>query len=385
MTTPKVLPKKPWNDNFQKRYDAIYSFLTKKHKLQLDKDNFIKANKKLIFKLISEDKDWSEGTKESYLLAVGRYLNNINDKRGAKMFGEAGIAIKKKRDELEGNNELDAKEMDNFRHHDYFVNLINGMQERAQDGNQTETQNMKYLLLVLLTYQPPLRTSFYTSAFIIGQKKDNDGINNYILMNRRGGKAKAQYIVNKDKASNYKNFKMNKNLSIIDVSPEATTALNESLLNFPRFHLFEINGRPISQSTLLSWLREITGVAKIDIDIMRSSYITWYHEQNPRFIDREKLSKIMRHSQSTALRNYKKVFDSTQTEANDCSNIAAQKDIIIRELQTKLSVFEEQKPNQLQYNKKRRDVLFQLNKFNRKPRQATIDKYNLKSTNGKYL
>ena len=240
-------------------------------------------------------------------------------------------------------------------------------------------------MLVLLTYQPPLRTSFYTSAFIIGQKKDNDGINNYVLMNRRGGKVKAQYIVNKDKASNYKNFKMNKNLSTIDVSPEATTALNESLLNFPRFHLFEINGRPISQSTLLSWLREITGVAKIDIDIMRSSYITWYHEQNPRFIDREKLSKIMRHSQSTALRNYKKVFDSTQTEANDCSNIAAQKDIIIRELQTKLSVFEEQKPNQLQYNKKRRDVLFQLNKFNRKPRQATIDKYNLKNTNGKYL
>jgi hypothetical protein len=384
---PKLIAK-PWNDNFQKRYDAIYNFLTNKRNLTLNKDNFLIGNKKEVFKLITENKDWSDGTKESYLLACARWLNNHNDKRGAKMFGEAGIAIKIKRDEQEGHNTLDAKEVENFRHHQYFVDLIEAMKERSQLGNQTQLQNMKYLLLVILTYQPPLRTSFYTSALVISQKKENDNLNNFVLINRRGGHLKVQFIVNKDKASNYKTYKMNKNLSYIDVSEEASKAINESLVNFPRNHLFEINEKPITQSTLLNWLREITGVSKIDIDIMRSSYITWYHETHPKYIDRDKLSKVMRHSQATALRNYKKVFDVAQEpeeELKNCNQIMAQKELQIRDLQNKLTAYEEAKPDQLHFRKMRRDVIFQLNKFKRTPRQATVDRYDIKIVEGKYV
>lgn len=385
MTTLKI---KPWNDNFQKRYDAVFNFLTKKHNLNYNKDNFLIGNKKQVFKLINENSEWSDGTKESYLLAMGRWLNNRNDKRGAKMFGEAGIALKHKRDEQEGHNTLDEKELDNFRHHDYFVNLINAMKEQSQRGNQTQLQNMKYLLLVILTYQPPLRTSFYNSALIISQKKENDGLNNFVLINRRGGFVKAQFIVNKDKASNYKMYKMNKNLAYIDVSEEATKAINESLINFPRNFLFELNDKPVAQSTLLNWLRDISGVPKIDIDIMRSSYITWYHETHPKYIDREKLSKVMRHSQSTALKNYKKVFNNIkepEEQLLNCNQLMAQKEIQIRELQNKLSSYEENKPDQLHFNKMKRDVLFQLNKYKRTPRQSTLDKYNIKIVDGKYI
>lgn len=382
------LPQKPWNTNFQKRYDAIYNFLTKKQNLVLNKDNFLIKNKKQIFKLINENDNWSEGTKESYLLACSRWLNNNNDKRGAKMFGEAGIAIKHKRDEQEGHNMLDGKEQENFRHHQYFVDLIDAMKERSELGIQTQLQNMKYLLLVLLTYQPPLRTSFYNSALIISQNKENDELNNFVLLIRRGSSVKAQFIVNKDKASNYKTYKMNKKLSIIDVSVEATKAINESVLNFPRHHLFEINNKAISQSTLLNWLREITGVPKIDIDIMRSSYITWFHETHPKYIDRDKLSKVMRHSQTTALKNYRKVFDNTQEpeeELVSCNKLLVEKELELKELQNKLASYQDTKPDQLQYRKMRRDVIFQLNKFKRTPRQLTLDRYDIKIVDGKFI
>ena len=50
---------------------------------------------------------------------------------------------------------------------------------------------------------------------------------------------------------------MNKNLSFIDVEGEAKKAILNSYMNFPRNYLFEINNEPITDSTLLRWLREI--------------------------------------------------------------------------------------------------------------------------------
>ena len=190
----------------------------------------------------------------------------------------------------------------------YFVNLIDTLK---QDGNITITQHLKILLLTLLTYQPPLRTSFYTSALLLREKKDNDKKHNYVYINRRGS-SKVQYIINKDKASNYKVYNMNKNLSFIDVEGEAKEAIIDSYLNFPRNYLFELNNEPITDSTLLRWLRDITNVKGITIDIMRSSYITWYYETHPHYNDRDKLSKVMRHSQKTAQLNYNKVFTTEQ-------------------------------------------------------------------------
>ena len=83
----------------------------------------------------------------------------------------------------------------------------------------TKEQNLKYLLLNMLVYQAPLRTSFYNTAKFIRLKDDNNGIDNYILINRRG-KIKVSYIINKDKASNYKLYNMNKNLSKIELDYE---------------------------------------------------------------------------------------------------------------------------------------------------------------------
>ena len=72
-------------------------------------------------------------------------------------FQELGYSLKKQRDEAEGDNELDDKENKYFREHSFFDNLLDSIKV---DDIHTLKEHFTYLALSLLTYQPPLRTSF---------------------------------------------------------------------------------------------------------------------------------------------------------------------------------------------------------------------------------
>ena len=184
---------------------------------------------------------------------------------------------------------------------------------------------------------------------------------------------------------------MNKKLSVIELTPEATEALNESLLNYPRNYLFEIDNKPISQNTILRWLRDITNTPKINVDMMRASYITWYHDNNAKFNDREKLSQIMRHSQRTETQNYRKILSEEQTaQIEDCTEIKKSnilKDMKINELENRISGFLTSQPDKQLYGKRKRDILYNLNTKKRAPREDTLKKYNIKfdTSSGLYI
>ena len=140
----------------------------------------------------------------------------------------------------------------NYRPHGYFVNIINEV--NLQDI-QTLTKQYKYLILNLLTLQPPLRTSFYTTAKFLTKQTENNGEDNYIYINRRG-KLKVYYIVNKDKASNYKMYNMDKKLSKIQIKNEELCKLiYDSYMKYPRTYLFELNNKPIKQNTLIGLMK----------------------------------------------------------------------------------------------------------------------------------
>ena len=372
-----------WTKAHQERYDAIYSYL-KTLKLDINKDDYVeKLNYRYLFKYIMENPKWAESTKENYLFSIARKLNILKKKRHAKWFSEQAHNLQVKRAEAEGENGLDIKELVSWRPHQYFVDLIDTLK---QEANISQTQHLKILLLTLLTYQPPLRTSFYTTALLIREKKANDKQHNYIYITKKG-KSKVQYIVNKDKATNYKLYNMNKNLSFIDVEGEAKKALLESYSNFPRNFLLEINENPITDSTLLRWLREISGVDGITVDIMRSSYITWYYETHPHYNDRDKLSRVMRHSQKTAQLNYNKVF-TTEHREDDCretKKILVEREKQLREMQVMLDAYQVNKDDIKMYKKRRRDVIYQLKK-GRIPRDDTLKKYNIKKDdNGLFI
>ena len=370
--------KKTWTLSHQIRYNSLFNYITDTLKLNYNKESYLTDHKKEIFKLIEISPRWKDGTKESYFFMASRYLFNLNNNdKYAKIFADAGFKLMVKTQENTGNNELDEKEIENYRPREFFMNIISTFQNK---GTITKTEHLKELLLKLLVFQPPLRTSFYTSAFISRDKKDNDGTHNYIYLNRRG-MTTAYYIVNKDKASNYKLYNMNKKLSVIELTPEATQAINESLLNYPRNYLFEIDDKPISQNTLLRWLRDITGIDKINIDMMRASYITWFHNNNAKFNEREKLSQIMRHSQRTASQNYRKILTEDQTAKNeDCTEAKKNliiKDMKIKELENKITAYIQNKPDEQLYNKRRRDQIYNYNTKGRAPRNATLKKYNI--------
>jgi hypothetical protein len=107
----------------------------------------------------------------------------LKKKRYAKFFTDKAVELKTIREELEGQNGLDDKEKENWKPHEYFENLIDTLK---QEANISITQHLKILLLTLLTYQPPLRTSFYTTALLIREKNANDKNHNYVYINRRG-------------------------------------------------------------------------------------------------------------------------------------------------------------------------------------------------------
>lgn len=189
-----------WSPAHQERYNAIYGYLKNELQLNINKDNFVDTiTPRILFKYIMENPKWAISTKENYLFAIARKLNILKKSKQAKWFSEQAHELQMKRGDNEGINGLDEKEKENWRPHQYFVDILKNLK---QEANITISQHLKILLLTLLTYQPPLRTSFYTTALILRDKKDNDKKHNYVYINRRGS-SKVQYIINKDKASNY--------------------------------------------------------------------------------------------------------------------------------------------------------------------------------------
>jgi len=106
---------------------------------------------------------------------------------------------------------------------------------------------------------------------------------------------------------------MNKKLSIISIENDKLVKLiNESYKKYPRNYLLEIDDKPITHATFLEWLRKITDVKLINNDILRSSYINWFYDNNKTMGSREKLALQMRHSVLTAQKNYRKVIETVE-------------------------------------------------------------------------
>ena len=308
---------------------------------------------------------------------IARYLfNKKNNDRYVKIYSQKGYDYMKSNSKKEGNNELDEKEKVNYRDYEYFKNILDN-----HHAPTTLNAHYKYLLLSMLVLQPPLRTNFYSSASLLETLDRNDHINNFIYINRRG-KVHAYLFVNKDKASKYKIYSMDKSLSKIPiVSDQLAQMLSDSFKNYPRKYLFENkNKKPVGDSTLNKWLREITGLPAINFDMMRSIYITWFYKNNKTFGERDKLALQMRHSQGTASKNYLKVFDDKKlTPIEETEKL--KKEFLRIEHENQLLKGEmikiKMEDGEPIYNKRRGDILYRLNKKGVIPRSNTLEKYNI--------
>jgi len=356
---------------------------------KIDEFTFIDDYKRQLYKIINENENRQDGSNEALFYMIARYLYNFGNKRYSKLYSQYGHELTKKIQEKETMNEQDEKEIENYRPHDYFVDLIDKIN---YDEIKTIQKHYEYLLLSLLIFQPPIRTSFYTTCKFLFKKDDNNNEDNYIYITRRG-KINVYYIVNKDKASNYKLYNMDKNLSKIKIEDDKLAKLiYDSYVKYPREYLFELNNKPISQHTLLTYLRKITNVEKINVDIMRSSYINWFYKNNTTLYQKDKLSKQMRHSVITAMKNYYKDSNlSPEEKDNKIEELTKENYELknkISELTEKLKKYEESKTedvNDKAYLKKRKDALYNLNVRKQTSKEETLKKYNIKFENGKYI
>ena len=192
----------------------------------VDEYSYIDDNRRNLMTIIEKNEKWSNKSKEALLFMVAKYLrsttNNKNE-RYSKLYSQAGYNLLLKNREKEHENKQDSKESINYREHQYFINILNDID---YDNIKTLTAHYQYLLLSLLTYQPPLRTNFYLTCKIINRKNDNDKTNNFIRIDKRG-KLKAYYIVNNDKVSNTKTYNINKDLSKIKIEDKKLCELLE--------------------------------------------------------------------------------------------------------------------------------------------------------------
>jgi hypothetical protein len=374
----KVNTKKPWSDLHQKKLIWLYNWYTNNYDSQANIETFIDKNKRKLMTLILNNKDWSIASKEALLFMIARYLYNIkNNDRYVKLYAQSAYDLLQEKNKLEGLNELDQKEIENHKPIEFLNNCLEVHKEKEKENI---IEHFKHLLLMLLIFQPPLRTNFYSSAKFLRLLTENNKKDNYVYINKKG-KLKVYYIVNKDKATNYKLYNMNKDLTKIQLdNQELVNFINYSFDTYPREYLFEKNGKKLSDATLLKYLRDITKTQLINFDMIRSAYITYFYEHNKTFNKREELSKQMRHSQHTASKNYLKVSNTDASQPEE-EIVNLNKTIIqlknnIDNCQNKLGVFQSQPESEKAYNKKKKDIIYLLNK-GKTSKPETIKKYGI--------
>lgn len=376
---PPKMP--PWSDIQQKKYLWLYNYLITldtKYKTLKPDDYLIKFNKRNLIQLINNNNNWSDSSKESLFFTVARWLElNKPTDNFIKQFKELGYKLKVKRDKQEGENQPDKKELENIQPFEYFINILNDIKP---DEIITRQKHYEYLILALLTLQPPIRTSFYISAKITNTLKNLSSSENYIYIKND----QAFYIVNKDKVSNTKKYNSKAELNYIDITDKRLIQiLNNSILKFNREYLFESNQKgTIKQETLLKYLRNITNLKAINIDMMRAIYITNFYKDNKTYKAREELSLKMRHSVPTAMKNYLKINNTLNDENEELKQVKDENiklTIRIKELEKELNQLKAQAATDEKIiNKKRQDIIYKANIKNVKPKEDTLNKYNIK-------
>lgn len=380
--------KKVWTEFHKKKQTQLYNYLIKTNK-NLDMDTFIDVKKRDLHKIIESNPKWGDSNRMAFYYMISRFLDLKNPKdKYVKIYAQHGYDYQQKIEIHTGQNQLDGKEVENYRDYNYFYKILYNMPDDEKDNLKNHYER---LILSLMVLQPPLRTSFYRTATVINRIKDDNKTDNFIHINKRGSKH-VTFIVNDDKASNYKVFKKNPELSNIKVeSQELVDLIIDSFTRYPRKYLFENPNtkKSYDDNAILKKLRDVTKLPAINFQMMRSVYVTWFHTKNKTYASKKKLSLQMRHSVDTATKNYFKSLDEDKKdEPENTENVELKKEngevkAEINELKKELHNVKSHcanafKPEDKLYKKRRADILYRYNSKNVKSTQKTMDKYNIK-------
>ena len=244
---------------------------------------------------------------------------------------------------------------------------------------------MKYLLLSVLVKQPPVRTSFYSGAKMVTNQSAIKNDENYVWLRRSGGRDKIDFVVNVDKVSGTRSFSDYGDSYIEVADPNLIKLIYDSHKKYPRQYLIEeTKSHQVNDSTILKWLRDITDVKGLTVDMLRSSYITDFYDKNKTFKSRKELARSMRHSVLTAARNYLKVEDTPiNLRFEELEKENAKLKIDNTKIKNELEHYKE--TENAKEKRRKLNIVYTANVKKIQPKESTINKYGLKQDDkGKY-
>ena len=89
---------------------------------------------------------------------VANYLKASNYPRYGKLYSQKGYDFLMENRKKESENKQDNKEIENYRTHEFLLNVINNINPESIITKKTHLQ---FLLLNMLVLQQPVRTDFY--------------------------------------------------------------------------------------------------------------------------------------------------------------------------------------------------------------------------------
>ena len=387
--------KTVWNKQDESRYNSLYNKL-KASGDDINKEDYLKKYNKSKLQKIINKLELSTSTKEGFYFMVSKWLK-LNDPTNTMIsnFTSKGYDLMMKRSKEYDENELSEKKQKNYRDYSYFVDILNQINYKEI---KTYRSHLQYLLLSLLIKQPPVRTSFYTSAEF-HTKGGYDEKKNYIMLMTTGtGKRRVMYYVGKDKVTGSKSFSdiLKNNIEVED--KELIELMYYSFEKYPRTYVLENRGKPIQDETLLRYLREITKVDNIDIDTMRSVYIShFYNNFNMKYAEKRELARKMRHDPQTAQQKYLLVLSKTKTDKakddrikelekmnKELNDKVAQLEKQLEDTEIKLRDTKGEASQSSEWKKKRYDIIYRLNKgINKNVKEKTLEKYDIQYNSDK--
>ena len=110
---------------------------------------------------VENNSNWTDTTKEAIFFMVAKYLKLSNDLRYGKLYSQKGYDFMMANRKKESENKQDDKEIENYRSHEFLLNVIDNIKPESITTKKTHLQ---FLLLNMLVLQPPIRPDFYLTA-----------------------------------------------------------------------------------------------------------------------------------------------------------------------------------------------------------------------------
>ena len=112
--------------------------------------------------------------------------------------------------------------------------------------------------------------------------------------------------------------------------------------------------------------------------MMRSIYITNFSNKAKTLKEKQELSVKMRHSVATAEKNYVKVLSSGKDENKKIEELQKENDMLNVEITQLRKLLEMYQPDDTAVEKRRKDILYRLNKLKASVKHYTIERYKIK-------